>query len=545
TGAFAEPSGDQSFLAARSIKRQLLEELSEPRGPTRAELADLLGRWPNEPAGDPDVAGLLFQDFRERSIRGEQLSRAEYEQRYPEHKDSLGSLFRRQDFLRSVTSASDPLAPVLSLPKVGDELFGFRLRNQLGQGAFARVFLAEQAQLAGRPVALKTSDLTGTEPQTLAQLQHTNIVPIYSVHEDQAAGIRAVCMPYFGGAALSQVLRTVWEQSNRPTRGAQLVAALNQAGGPPLVARDEPTVIVSCDEPTVIVSADQLAAETEDDLCQLASLVPEICATQSDPLRAAVEVVQNPASRRGKPGGVGASHPLTRLAAIDYLSACGWIIARLAEGLQHAHDRGVLHRDIKPSNILIGGDGTPMLLDFNLAHDDNQSQAQVEATLGGTVAYMAPEHLRALNIRTKESVKQVDHRSDIYGLGMVLFELITGHNPFDQTASYSPMPILVEAMAAERGRSVPSLRQFRDDAPWGLESIVRKCLHADPAQRYQRAEQLAEDLDRLLENRPLKFAPELSRKEQVAKWVRRHPRVASSALVAVVAAGLLMVGGLI
>src|SRR5712691_12792889 len=299
TDALAEPAGDQSFLAARSIKRQLLEELSEPRGPTRAELADLLGRWPNEPAGDPDVAGLLFQDFRERSIRGEQLSRAEYEQRYPEHKDSLGSLFRRQDFLRSVTSASEPMAPVLSLPTVGDELFGLRLRNQLGQGAFARVFLAEQAQLAGRPVALKTSDLTGTEPQTLAQLQHTNIVPIYSVHEDQAAGIRAVCMPYFGGAALSQVLRTVWEQSDRPTRGAELVAALNQAGGPPLVARDEPTVIVSCDEPTVIVSADQLAAETEDDLCQLASLVPEICATQSDPLRAAVEVVQNPVSRRG------------------------------------------------------------------------------------------------------------------------------------------------------------------------------------------------------------------------------------------------------
>ena len=499
---WSEPDEPPSYLASRRIKNQLLEELNESAGPSPADLDDLLGRWPTKPTEDPDVAGLLFQDFRQRSVRGEPVSRAEYGQKYPEYQDSLGSLFRRQDFLRSVTSVSDPISPVLALPKIGDELFGFRLREQLGQGAFARVFLAEQIELAGRQVALKTSDLCGTEPQTLAQLQHTNIVPIYSVHEDAAAGIRAVCMPYFGGAALSQVLRAVWEKTEHPQHGSELDAAL-----------------ASVATGSLLVEETDIASRQTDVTHPLTTGDPSVATKNLPPVA-------------------------TKFAAFDYAHACAWIIARLAEGLQHAHDRGVLHRDIKPSNILIAGDGTPMLLDFNLAHDESQPQAQVEATLGGTVAYMAPEHLRALNIRSRELIQAVDHRADIYGLGMVMFEMIAGHNPFDHQASYSPMPILLEAMAGERSRAVPSLRQFNNDASWGLESVVRKCLAPIPDQRYQRAEHLAEDLDRLLDHRPLKHAPELSRVEQIQKWVRRHPRIASSTLITTAATGLLTLGGL-
>src|SRR5438552_3550693 len=81
-----------------------------------------------------------------------------------------------------------------------------RLCRELGRGSYARVFLAEQQKLASRPVVVKVSAIDGDEPQTLAQLQHTHIVPIYSVHEDGPAGLRLVCMPYFGGASLSRVL---------------------------------------------------------------------------------------------------------------------------------------------------------------------------------------------------------------------------------------------------------------------------------------------------------------------------------------------------
>lgn len=481
----SEPDEPISFLQSRSIKRQLLQELSESGGPSNADLADLLGRWPMDATKDPDVAGMLFEDFRNRSLRGEPISRAKYEQEHPEHRDSMASLFRRQDLLRSITSISEPLAPTFALPKVGDELFGYRLQAQLGQGAFARVFLAEQSELAGRLVALKTSDLTGSEPQTLAQLQHTNIVPIYSVHEDAAAGIRAVCMPYFGGASLSQILKEVWKKSDHPTSGAAIVEAM--------------------------ASCDPRRTEGVNPLAELESL-------DTPPVR-------------------------LKIADLDFPRACAWIVARLAEGLQHAHDRRVLHRDIKPANVLIGGDGTPMLLDFNLSHDENQLHGQVEATLGGTVAYMAPEHLRALNIRSPELIAQVDERSDLYGLGMVLFEMITGHNPFEQAASYAATPILVEAMAAERIRSIPSLRFYRDDVPWGLESILRKCLQPDATKRYQRADELAEDINALLNDLPLRHAPELSRVEQFRKWTRRHPKLASSGLIAIAASLVLTFGG--
>jgi serine/threonine protein kinase/tetratricopeptide (TPR) repeat protein len=482
-GGRVDEAADQpaDYLAARSLKRHLLAELQGqvPDAPVTPE--DVLARWPDDPHSDPDAASVLFADYCRRRQRGEDPSLTDYEQRFPEHKDSLASLFRHHDVMRSVGRVSASGVP-LQLPAVGEELFDFRLRQELGRGAFARVFLAEQADLAGRPVVLKVSEIEGDEPQTLAQLQHTHIVPIYSVHEDAPAGLRAVCMPFFGGASLSAVLRAAWADGP-PARGNQLVAGLAT-----VAARHRP----------------------EHDA---------------------------PAPRAGGERGV-----LPLLERLSYVQAAAWVVARLAEALQHAHGRGVLHRDVKPSNVLLGGDGQPMLLDFNLAH--SPANARAHATLGGTVAYMAPEHLRALASRDPRQAVQVDCRADVYSLGMVLHEMLTGRSPFDQSASYSPVPVLIEAMALERSRSAPSVRRFRPDAPWGLESIVRKCLEPDPARRYQRAEHLVDDLTRFLEDRPLRYAPELSTAERVRKWVRRHPRLTSSGSVATAAALLLaLVGG--
>jgi tetratricopeptide (TPR) repeat protein len=216
-------------------------------------------------------------------------------------------------------------------------------------------------------------------------------------------------------------------------------------------------------------------------------------------------------------------------------------VARLAEGLAHAHERGILHRDVKPSNVLIAADGQPLLLDFNLSQD--QAADPAEAVLGGTVAYMAPEHLRAM-ARRSAPASLVDERSDLYSLGMVLYEMLTGRKPFEQSGSYSVFPLQLEAMATERSKVVPTARQLRSDVPWGLESIVRRCLAPEPADRYQRAEHLAEDLCRFLDDRPLRHAPELSRAERLAKWARRHPRLTQAACVCIVAGGLLLaVGG--
>src|SRR5262249_56245954 len=122
------------------------------------------------------------------------------------------------------------------------------------------------------------------------------------------------------------------------------------------------------------------------------------------------------------------------------------------EGVEEGQQGGVLDRDIKPSNILLSADGQPMLLDFNLAQRVHADPAS--AMLGGTVAYMAPEHLRALARQETVQARAVDARADVYSLGMVLFEMLTGARPFEQSASYTPLPLLIEAMAVERSAKV-------------------------------------------------------------------------------------------
>ena len=163
-------------------------------------------------------------------------------------------------------------------------------------GRLRRVFLGEQIELAGRPVVLKVAAAEDSEPQTLAQLQHTHIVPIYSVHENTQADLRVVCMPYFGGASLSAVLLALTVEAKQPQHGAQLARALAAVQTPTLAALNKPGA-----EPAVS---------------------------------------QKPAA-------------LERLEQMPYVDAVAWIGARLAEALQHAHERGIYHRDIKPSNILL------------------------------------------------------------------------------------------------------------------------------------------------------------------------------------------------
>jgi serine/threonine protein kinase/tetratricopeptide (TPR) repeat protein len=464
-------------VACRSLKRQLLAELRsswEDGQPITPE--DLRNRWPVNFEDDPDVASLLCEDYWQRRQQGQQPTAEEYSCRFPGQKESLPRLLERQAMQRPCGERSAPDSRLMGLPEVGDELFGFRLCQGLGCGAFARVFLAEQKMLAGRQVVVKVSAIDGDEPQTLAQLQHTHIVPIYSCHQDEAAGLRLVCMPHFGGASLARVLEALRAQKALPTHGKQLVAAISMVGSP--------------------VSPIDQAAQTD----------------------------------RG---------PFALLSRVTFVDAATWIIACLAEALQHAHQRHILHHDIKPSNILLCADGQPMLLDFNLAEKFQADRALSGRTVGGTLAYMAPEHLLALATCDPAFVSHVDHRTDLYGLGIVFYELLTGRNPFEHDSRGTAGPAQIEALAFARARWVPSLRRHRPDVPWSLESITRKCLDPDPENRYQHAEHLADDLRRYLEDRPLRYAPELSWRERLAKWRRRHPRLAVSGWMAVAATILL------
>src|SRR5262249_12776768 len=150
----------------------------------------------------------------------------------------------------------------------------------------------------------------------------------------------------------------------------------------------------------------------------------------------------------------------------------------------HAHDQGVLHRDVKPSNVLVASDGMPMLLDFNLAREpiaEGDGTAD-SATLGGTIDYMAPEHLKAL---ADDRPERVDGRSDIYGLGVVLYEAVTGRRPFPSPRRGSSVIEALLWAADERHRAAPRPRELEPDIPPALDAVIRYCLEPDPDHRYQ------------------------------------------------------------
>ena len=156
---------------------------------------------------------------------------------------------------------------------------------------------------------------------------------------------------------------------------------------------------------------------------------------------------------------------------------------------------------------------------------------------------MSPEHLDAFNPRGSTSPESVDERSDIYAIGLILFEMLAGRHTFPDPPPGTPLLDSIELMIAAR-RQAPSLRAISPEIPWSLDALVTKCLAFDPARRYARAGDLAEDLRRYLENLPMKHCPEPSVRERMGKFARRHPGLCGSTSIAVVSVLLLgLLGG--
>jgi eukaryotic-like serine/threonine-protein kinase len=411
---------------------------------------------------------------------------------------SIQPVARSSDLLDS-PSAGEWEEAERQFPSPGTTYLGFHLLEELGRGAFGRVYLARQGSLAGRFVALKVSFDAAEESQALAQLQHTNIVPIYSYHH--VGDCQAVCMPFFGRTTLAHVIRLISGRPTLPCSGKELRSTLN-------LGKDE-TVSAATTGP-----ADSTTGSKRND---------SSCQTGAE--------ITRPESLDG----------WTRIDGLSYIEAILTLASQLADGLGYAHRRGILHRDLKPANVLLTDDGRAMLLDFNLAEDRKLRPLPERFSIGGTLPYMAPEHIEAYRTGTG----RLSERCDIYSLGVILFELITGRHPFPIYKVATHENILT--MVADRRKPPPAMRTHNAAASPAVEAIVHKCLAPDPADRYGSAEELREDLDRHLANRSLRFAANPSRRELVRKWVKRHPRLASSSTVAAVAGALLVavIGGAI
>lgn len=187
------------------------------------------------------------------------------------------------------------------------------------------------------------------------------------------------------------------------------------------------------------------------------------------------------------------------------------ICLRVAEALQHAHEMGLVHRDLKPANILLDEAGIPHVADFGLAKTE-ESEAP-EGELAGTAGYMAPEQAAA---RTSE----IDRRSDVYSLGVILYEMLTGGRPFQGEGE----ELLKDIQTVQPVRPRKLDRTIARD----LEAICLKCLEKTPADRYQTAAELAEDLQRFLRGEPVRARP-LSGLLRLGRWVRRRPAIAALA----------------
>ncbi|WP_165222501.1 serine/threonine-protein kinase [Aquisphaera insulae] len=436
--------------------------------------------------GDDSRVALIYEEFCLREEDGDRPDAAAYLARYPALADPLRRVLDIHELIGSATTTNSIFNSSASMgaagrdaenvapyPEAGQTIAGFYLVEELGRGSFARVFLARERELADRHVALKVTRRVSREPQALARLQHTHIVPVHSLRSDRVTGLHLLCMPYFGRVTLSRLLHEVRTSSPAPT-GSSLVEAL-----------------------------DRLANGKD----------------------AAIGPQARSASRAA-------------LASRTYARAIAWWGARLAEALDHAHDRGILHRDVKPSNVLVNDDGMPMLLDFNLARVERPAEGSgsPEATLGGTLDYMAPEHLEAL---ADESPEVVDARSDIYGLGILLYEALVGAKPFSPPRRNLPIYDSLIRAATDRRQELPVRFPDENPVPAPFVAVIRRCLAPDPVDRYQTAGELAEDLRAVADDFSLSHArePLISR---VGRRLRRNRRRLSIAAALLLALGCVL-----
>lgn len=194
------------------------------------------------------------------------------------------------------------------------------------------------------------------------------------------------------------------------------------------------------------------------------------------------------------------------LASLSWPETVAWLGRRLAAALDYADDRGVLHRDIKPANVLLTAEGVPKLADFNISFAESLDDSSPVAYLGGSLSYMSPEQLEACHPHLPGTAADLDTRSDIYALGVMLWELLTGSKPTEPRAPADPDSPTVDALEAMlHGRRDPpgdaAAALLPADCPHTLSRVLTRCLAPAPSDRWASGAELAQQLDLCLDPR--------------------------------------------
>jgi serine/threonine protein kinase/tetratricopeptide (TPR) repeat protein/WD40 repeat protein len=428
----------------------------------------------------------LAEEFVERHRRGERPTLTEYTDRHPDLAAEVRELFpalvqieKLKPEAGDLTGAFVPTStpPDEHIP----ERFGeYRILRQIGQGGMGVVYEAEQESL-GRHVALKVLPrqtlLKATyrerfrrEAKAAGRLHHTNIVPVFGVGEHD--GTHYYAMQFIPGEGLDKVLGDLRRLRAAPEGGT---VAANPA---------EASVAHS-----LLTGRFVVAPATSPE-------VPAASPAPSSPTSADKAHGSSTLSAGGSEG--------------QYFRGIARLALQVADALAYAHRQGILHRDIKPSNLLLDPQGTVWITDFGLAKAEGADDLTQTGDIVGTVRYMAPERFDGRSLP----------QSDVYALGVTLYELLTLRPAFD----HANKARLVEKVLHE---PPAPLRKIDSHIPRDLETVVLKCLAKDPAERYASAEALAEDVRRFLADRPIR-ARRSTWREQTWRWCRRNPAVACS-----------------
>jgi len=392
---------------------------------------------------------------------------------------TLGPMLRTLLSLESLretageTLTLESFQPVTPPTEIGD----FQLIRMLGRGGMGVVYEAIELTL-GRRVAIKLLEPRHAvnprsvkrflrEAQAAARLHHTNILPVFASGED--AGIRYYAMQFVDGCTLSQWIH----------RTLTAVA----------LGRKEP------------LTASDLTASIQ-------VYQPYVPAPTGQPPKGILE------------GASTAETPIVVRKEVSYYRRVAEIGLQIAEALEHAAAQGVLHRDVKPSNVMLGVDGSIWVMDFGLATVQQAENLTESGELLGTLRYMAPERLSG----------QHTLHGDMFGLGMILYELIAMRSAYEATERSGLRHQVSQA-------SPTSLRKLDDTVPFDLETIVMKCIAADPRERYRDMQELIHDLRLFFRDRPI-ASRRTSLVVQSWRWSKRNPL---TALLVVATAGLLLV----
>jgi serine/threonine protein kinase/Flp pilus assembly protein TadD len=444
---------------------------------------NLSSRGSDEDAAD-QALGRVVEELTSRLQAGELVDAAAFALDHPEHAERirqlLPALHLLADLARSGTGGAEPGQPVVApAEELAGTLGDFRILRQLGRGGMGVVYEAEQISLRRR-VALKVLPFAAAldprqlqrfknEAQAAAQLHHTHIVPVFGVGCER--GVYYYAMQFIEGKDLATLIHEMR----------------------PLGVQEKETAASA-------VASGESGRESEG----------------SSPVPYAADAWDTPPTMRG------ATLPSTRDSA--FFRTVARLGAQAADGLEHAHQLGVIHRDIKPANLLVDVRRNLWITDFGLARLGGHGGLTMSGDLLGTVRYMSPEQAGAWKV-------PIDHRSDIYSLGVTLYELTTLEPAFPGNDRQA----ILRRVATEEPRSP---RRVNPAVPADLETILLKAMAKEPERRYATAQDLGEDLRRFLEERPIQ-ARRPSVWHKVRKWRHRHRRLVLTAgllsLIAVVA----------